>query len=309
MTQAEQLYGFINANLGSEDILGSTAIFATKEIDPILPFNQAPTDKVELVQVCDYQTETILKAIEILAADETADLYLLPFGALEQEIVVRWAYRTNGSSLVQVKSMDWSKNKMQAKKAVYANHVMATFQMKQRPYCISLAKEGVEPETIPVRDTAIIVKHDLSNLKPDQGIAAEWISEESASDLESARFLVVGGRGMGSASACQALEKNAHALGAEFGVSRPVAMSAWTPMHRLVGASGAITKPEVCIAAAVSGAAAFYAGIASSKKIIAINSDAQAPITNAADVVIIDDYKAIMDALVRIVLEAKSKAS
>ena len=86
-------------------------------------------------------------------------------------------------------------------------------------------------------------------------------------------------------------------------------MSAWAPMHRLVGVSGAITKPDVCIAAAVSGAAALYAGIAHSKKIIAINKDNQAPIVKAADVVIIDDYKAIMNALVGIVLEAKSKGS
>jgi electron transfer flavoprotein alpha subunit len=84
-----------------------------------------------------------------------------------------------------------------------------------------------------------------------------------------------------------------------------VALSAWAPLNRLVGVSGAITKPEVCIAAAVSGAPAFYAGITHSKKIIALNSDDQAPITKAADVVIVDDYKTIIDALVKVILEAK----
>ncbi len=305
--KAEALYGFINSNLRAEGILSSTALFATNEIDPNLPFTQAPTEKIELVQVRDYQAETILKALAALEVGEQADLYLFPFGALEEDISVRWAFRCNGSSLVQVKNIDWSKNEMQAKKTVYASHLLATFRMNQRPYCISLTKEGVELETIPIRDKSTVVEHDLSNLKADRQIISAWIPEEPASDLESARFLVVGGRGMGSESACCELENIAKAIGAEFGVSRPVAMNAWAPLHRLVGVSGAITKPKVCIAAAVSGAAAFYAGIANSKKIIAINSDAQAPITNAADVVIIDDYKAIMNALVNVVSKAKAE--
>ncbi len=310
IAQAEVLYDFINSNLGSEDILGSTVLLATKETDPNFPLNQAPTDQVELVRVADYQAETILKGLQTLEAGEKADLYLFPSGALEDDITVRWAYRINGSSLVQVKTIERSKTELQAKKAVYANHVLATFRMIQKPYCISLAKDGVETETIPIRENATIVEHDLSELNAHrQIIFSKWIPEDSVPDLESTQFLVVGGRGVGSATACRELEKNANAIGADFGVSRPVAMSAWAPTHRMMGVSGAIAKPEVCIAAGVSGAAALYAGIAKSKKIIAINTDAQAPILKAADVVIIDDYKAIMDALVRIVLEAKSKAS
>jgi electron transfer flavoprotein alpha subunit len=79
-------------------------------------------------------------------------------------------------------------------------------------------------------------------------------------------------------------------------------MSAWTPMHRMIGVSGAMTKPEVCIVAGVSGAAAFYAGIEKSKTIVAINTDIRAPIIKASDVAVIDDYKAVMAELAKIVL-------
>ena len=304
--QVESLYGFINKNLGFENISGSTILLATKETGPNLPLNQAPTKKVELVRVSDYQAETVLKVLQAFETGEKANLYMFPSGALEDDLAVRWAYRIKGSSLVQVQSIAWSNTELLVKKAVYANHVMATFQMTEKPYCISLARDGVATASIPTWDEVSVRRHDLSELKAERQFISKWIPEESVSDLDSAQFLVVGGRGIGSAAACQELEKNAQAMGADFGVSRPVALNAWTPMHRLIGVSGAITKPGVCIAAAVSGAAAFYAGIANSKKIIAINSDDQAPITKAADVVIIDDYKAILDALVKIVSKAKA---
>jgi len=305
IAQAEQLFGFIHVNLESKGVRCSTILLATKDVDPDLLLRQAPTKKVELVRVSDYQAETILKVLQAYEAPEDTDLYLFPSGALADDIAVRWAYRINGSALVQVKSIDCLKTEMRANKSVYTNHVRASFRMLKKPYCISLAKDGGVSKSVPRREKATVVEHDLSDVQVNRPFVAEWIPEEAASDLECARFLVVGGRGLGSESDCQELEKKAHALGAEFGVSRPVAMSAWAPLHCLIGVSGAIAKPEVCIAAAVSGAAAFYAGIAHSKKIIAINIDDRAPITKAADVVIIDDYKAIMQALVEIILKTK----
>ena len=129
----------------------------------------------------------------------------------------------------------------------------------------------------------------------------KWIPTEQANHLEAARLLIVGGRGLESKENVKGLKALADAVGAEFGISRPVALNAWGPMHWLVGVSGAIAKPEICIAAGVSGAAAFYAGIEKSNIIIAINSDPHARIIKAADVVIIDDYKAVMDELMKIV--------
>ena len=80
-------------------------------------------------------------------------------------------------------------------------------------------------------------------------------------------------------------------------VSRPAAMNAWKPMNRLIGVSGAMVGPEVCITAGVSGAAAFYAGIEKSKFIVAINTDEKAPIMKMADVAIVDDFLPIMEEL------------
>ena len=152
-----------------------------------------------------------------------------------------------------------------------------------------------------MHDKRVVAEHDLTDLQKDQFIKhSKWMPAETADDLEAATFLIIGGRGMHTKENTQNLKKIADSMGAAFGVSRPVAMSAWTPMHRMIGVSGAMTKPEVCIVAGVSGAAAFYAGIEKSKTIVAINTDIRAPIIKASDVAVIDDYKAVMAELVKL---------
>ena len=74
-------------------------------------------------------------------------------------------------------------------------------------------------------------------------------------------------------------------------------MNAWAPMNRLIGVSGAMLQPDICITAGVSGAAAFYAGIEKSKFIVAINTDGQAPIMKKADVAVADDFVPVIKAL------------
>ena len=109
--------------------------------------------------------------------------------------------------------------------------------------------------------------------------------------------MIAAGRGVRNKENAEFLQKSAEALGGELGVSRPAAMNAWAPMNRLIGVSGAMLKPDICIAAGVSGAAAFYAGIEKSKFIVAINTDEQAPIMKKADVAVADDFVPVMKAL------------
>ena len=304
VTQAEELNGFIREHLSSGDNVGSTIFFYSKKEEKNALLGLVPTESVELVRVARYQPENILEALQTVENAEKTDLYLFPSGFAGSELAVRWACRMKGSCLVRVKLIEWSGAQLIARKTVYANHVLGTFKLTQKPYCISLAKGSADSQAITIRDNLIVTEHDLTDLQKDQFIKhSKWIPTETTGDLEAATFLVIGGRGMDTKENTQSLKKIADAMGADFGVSRPVAMSAWTPMHRMIGASGAMTKPEVCIVAGVSGAAAFYAGIEKSKTIVAINTDIRAPIIKASDVAIIDDYKAVMAELAKIVLK------
>ena len=302
VAQAEELNGFIREHLSSGDNLGSTIVFYSKKEEKNGLLGLVPTESVKLVRVARYQPENILEALQRVENAEKTDLYLFPSGFAGSEIAVRWACRVQGSSLVQVKQIQCSGAQLIAKKTAYANHVLGTFKLTQAPYCISLAKGCAASQATAMRNKLTVTEHDLTDLQADQFIKqSKRIATATTENLEAATFLIIGGRGMHTKANTQNLKKLADALGADFGVSRPVAMSAWAPMHRMIGVSGAMTKPEVCIAAGVSGKAAFLAGIEKSKTIIAINTDIRAPIIKASDVAIIDDYKAVMAELAKIV--------
>jgi electron transfer flavoprotein alpha subunit len=301
VAQAEEMNGFIRKHLSCADAVGSTIVFYSKKGQKNELLGLVPTESVELIRVARYQPENILQALQTVENPGKADLYLFPSGFAGSEIAVRWACRLQGSSLVQVKQIDCSGAQLIAKKTVYANHVLGTFKLTRKPYCIALAKGSAARQAIATHDKRVVAEHDLTELRKDRFVKhSKFMPAKSAAELEAATFLIVGGRGMHTKENTQNLKKIADAMGAAFGVSRPVAMSAWAPMHRMIGVSGAMTKPEVCIAAGVSGAAAFYAGIEKSKTIVAINTDLRAPIVKASDVAVIDDYQAVMAELAKL---------
>jgi electron transfer flavoprotein alpha subunit len=304
VAQAEELNGFIAEHLNAGDDRGGTILFYSrkKEMNELLRL--VPTESAKLVRVTRYQPETILEALHRVEKGSEAQLYLFPSGFAGSEIAVRLAFRMNGSSLVQARHIEWRKTCLIVKKMVYSSHVLGTFRLNREPYCISLAKGSADSQPIPANKNLRVTEYDMTPIQEDGFVKrSEWIPGDLTKGLEEARFLLIGGRGVTNKGDVDSLKRIADQLGADFGVSRPVAMSGWVPMHQMIGISGAMTKPDVCIVAGVSGAAAFYAGIEKSKFIVAINRDRRSPITRTSDVVIIDDYKAVMDELAMIMKE------
>ena len=304
--QAEELNSFMNSFLGNGANPASTILFYANHEDRHSLPGLVPTECAEFVRIDRCQPETILEALQRIEDKEDTSLYLFPAGFAGAELAVRWAFRQKGSSLVQVEQVAPREGCLIAKKKAYADHVLAAFRLTRQPFCISPANGSVDRLPIAARDNLQIIEHDLTGLREDAFARdSQRIPAEQAKDLGAGKFLVVGGRGLGSKEHVKQLKDVAAAMGAEFGISRPVALNAWGAMQWLIGVSGTIARPDVCIAAGVSGAAAFYAGIEKSKIIIAINSDPQARIIKAADVAIIDDYKTVMDELLKILKPIK----
>jgi len=302
--QAEVLNGFMDRFLGQGTEPVSTILFYTNRERRDTLLGVVPTACVELVRVDRYQPETILAALQHSEDKEDKKdigLYLFPPGVAGADLAVRWAFRRKGSSLVQVEQVAFEKGGLIAKRKAYADHVLAGFHLNRQPICIAPAKGCVERRPIKQRDHLHVIEHKPAGLNKD-GFVKEYqtIPAEQTKDFEAVKLLIVGGRGLGTRQKVHQLRDMAHAMGAEFGISRPVALNAWEGMHRLIGVSGTLARPEICIAAGVSGAAAFYAGIEKSKFIIAINIDPQARIVKAADVAVIDDCKAVMEELLKI---------
>jgi electron transfer flavoprotein alpha subunit len=125
--------------------------------------------------------------------------------------------------------------------------------------------------------------------------------------LEDANIVVSGGRGLGSAENFEALVGTlATLLNGATGASRAIVDAGWVPYSKQVGQTGKTVKPEVYFACGISGATQHQVGMKGSKKIIAINTDADAPIFSLSDVSIVGDVNTVMPKLIEAIKQKKS---
>ncbi len=127
----------------------------------------------------------------------------------------------------------------------------------------------------------------------------ERVSEAAgAVQIEEAKVIVSGGRGVGGPEGFAILDSLAEALGGAVGASRAAVDAGWIPYSRQVGQTGKIVKPEVYIALGISGAVQHKVGMQGAHTIVAVNTDPDAPIAEFADLFVIGNLFEVVPALV-----------
>lgn len=116
--------------------------------------------------------------------------------------------------------------------------------------------------------------------------------------LATAPVVVSGGRGVGSSEGFAPLEELAGLLGGVVGCSRVVTNNGWRPHSDQVGQTGTVVAPDLYIACGISGAIQHWVGMMASKTVIAINTDAEAPMVTKADYAVIGDLNTVVPAIV-----------
>lgn len=305
--RAEGLFAFISENFADGNAVQSVVIYSDEASKDHF-IRLAPTIKTHLIRVTRYQPEVILDALAAYFKQHTVDLVLFSSDYAGVELSARLAYRLKGSSMMGVEKVEYALDSLVCHKGVYSNHLRGVFELKRRPFCISLMKGAFDPVPVPESLQHQVTEMDLSLNMAEFVKSSKYFPEEKTNKLESAALVLAVGQGVGSKRAVETLSELANQLGAELAVSRPVAMNAWAPMQRMVGISGTITKPEICLVVAASGAAAFMVGIEKSSLIIAINQDHQAAIVNQCDLAVIDDYQSVLDALLKIIQSSRNNS-
>lgn len=261
-------------------------------------------DAAELQSLGKYGAEKVLHVADerlnqgILAAyttaiakamDETkADVLVVANSSLGTPVAARVATRLGAAFASNVVELPITANGFVVKRSIYTGKAFSFVEMKGAKKVIAIKKNAAELKE--VGGTATVVSLAVTFNESDFG--AKIVSTEKATGevlLPEANIVVSGGRGMKGPEHWGILEELAKTLHAATGCSKPVSDMNWRPHHEHVGQTGVKVAPQLYIAIGISGAIQHLAGVNSSKCIVVINKDADAPFFKAADYGIVGD--------------------
>jgi electron transfer flavoprotein alpha subunit len=246
---------------------------------------------VEKPEFANYSPDGYAAAIATVAKNEAATVILLPASAMGKDLSGRI-----GEKLSAAVAQDCIRvnEDFTAVRPMYAGKVLTTVQLETDVKIYTIRANSVKAEEKAVDaniKTADVAVDFLTVVKEIMTAAGKKI------DVAEANIIVTGGRGMGGPENWNLIEDLAATLGAATGASRAVVDAGWRPHAEQVGQTGKTVSPSLYIACGVSGAIQHLAGMKTSKFIVAINKDPEAPIFKVADFGIVGDVMDVLPAL------------
>ncbi len=238
------------------------------------------------------------------ATQENASVIVLAKSSLGDAVAARTAGKLKAALVANVTELPDLSDGFSVKRSIYTGKAFAVTQMKAETKIIAIKKNAVE--VVESSDLAEVVAFTPALASND--FAATVIKTEKASgelSLTEADIVVSGGRGLKGPENWAILTDLAKALGAATGCSKPVSDLDWRPHHEHIGQTGIKVSPNIYFACGISGAIQHLAGVNSSKVIVAINKDPEAPFFKAADYGIVGDVFDVLPRLTKAVLAAK----
>ena len=162
---------------------------------------------------------------------------------------------------------------------------------------VTVALHSIEAAPIETPSPVTVFTPDLTDAHAMTRVT-ERVTLAEGITLTTAPVVVSGGRGVGSPEGFAVLEELASLIGGAIGCSRVVTNSGWRPHSDQVGQTGTRVAPNLYIACGISGAIQHWVGMMSSKNVLAINTDAEAPMVTKADYAVIGDLHPILNAIV-----------
>ena len=228
------------------------------------------------------------EALSAAATEVGADIIVTAKSSLADAVVGRVSMKLGAALVSNVVALPDTSNGFQVKRSIYTGKAFANVNMTTDKKILAIKKNAVEVK----EDGGTATVEAFSITLDDSLFGSKITSTEKAEGdvlLPEADIVVSGGRGLKGPENWGIIEDLSKTLGAATGCSKPVSDMDWRPHHEHVGQTGVKVSPTLYIAVGISGAIQHLAGVNSSKYIVVINKDEEAPFFKAADYGIVGD--------------------
>ncbi|SHF64354.1 electron transfer flavoprotein alpha subunit apoprotein [Jatrophihabitans endophyticus] len=259
--------------------------------DQLAEYGAAKVYVAESDDIAGYSVAPKAEALAAVAGQASPAAILLASTAENKEIAARTAIKVGGGLLYDAVGFDGDGNVSQQ---IFGASIEVTAKVSKGTPVITVRPNSFAPEPSTGAAEEVAVSVDLSDAAKAAKIVDTVVEEKgSRPQLSDASVVVSGGRGIGKADNFEIIEKLADSLGAAVGASRAVVDAGWVPHTMQVGQTGVTVSPQLYVAVGISGAIQHRAGMQTSKTIVAINKDAEAPIFELADYGVVGDLFAV----------------
>jgi electron transfer flavoprotein alpha subunit len=261
--------------------------------------------KVYFADAGEYNTEQYTAALEAAVKAAQPSILLFAGSSNGRDLAPRIAARLNVGVASDVNRLEWTGSTLRARRPMYSGKVFATVEVSGSP-AIATTRPNAFPAEEAGGAAAEVVDLNFTKVETKANVTETKVPEAGEMSVAEADIIVSGGRGLKEAQNFSYIRDLAHALGGAVGASRATVDAGWIDHQHQVGQTGRVVSPNLYIAAGISGAIQHLAGMSSSKHIVAINKDPEAPIFRIADLGVVGDLFQILPALTEEVKKAKA---
>jgi len=254
----------------------------------------------------NYVPEAYVQAVVAAINQEQAEVVLFAATAMGKDLAPRVAAKLSVGLTADCTKLEVVDGNLVATRPVYAGKAFLTIGFNGSPNMATL-----RPNVFTANEVAAGTNAEVAELSFEPGDLKTIVKEFRKTggdkiELTEADVIVSGGRGMKETDNFKIIEELASELSAAVGASRAVVDAGWRPHSDQVGQTGKTVSPNLYVAVGVSGAIQHLAGMSSSKVIVAINKDPDAPIFSKADYGVVGDLFSIVPALTEEIKKMKS---
>lgn len=280
--------------LGGEAV----AVLVGAEVQALAPqvgaFGATTVYTVEDPALRSYAPEAYAQAVVAAVRKSDAGVVFAAATALGKDLAPTVAAILGVGLAADCTALSFEGGELLARRPVYAGRAYVTVRLKKSPAIYSL-----RPNLFPVQESGGAPKVEKLSvaLEPRTVVKETTVAVQGKVELTEAAAIVSGGRGMKGPEHFQLRDKLAEVLGAATGASRAVVDLGWRPHAEQVGQTGKTVSPNLYVALGISGAIQHLAGMRTSKVIVAVNKDPDAPIFKIATYGIVGDVFEVVPAL------------